>query len=133
METFERTLSVNQVVTREIRSAMSREGVTQKELAKAMQLSPGSVSLKLRGEVSFSLTELLSIAGILNLSLEELLGSSIITSKVPAPTYTEDEKGKKKVVPVGFVPTGTTYQMVSPLRELVPVGPAGLEPATKGL
>ena len=52
---------------------------------------------------------------------------SIVNTKVPAPSYIE-EKGKKKVAPIGFVPNGATYQII-----LVRVRPVGLEPTTCGL
>ncbi|MBF0807710.1 XRE family transcriptional regulator [Rothia nasimurium] len=124
MHTSVKPLGVNQVITREIKSALSREGLSQKELANRLGISAGSVSLKMRAEVSFTMNELLSIAGILNLSLSELLGDSLLLSRVPTPEYMEDEKGEKKVAPVGFIPNGTTYQMVAG---------AGFEPAASGL
>ncbi len=45
------------------------------------------------------MNELLSIGGILNLSLSELLGDSFLVSRVPTSEYMEDEKGKKKSRP----------------------------------
>lgn len=128
------TLTVNQLVAREVKSAIGHADLRQKDLAQILGITTASISDKLKGKNAFSLEDLLVVAGALGLTLDELLGSSVTTAKVPAPTYTEDEKGKKKVVPVGFVPTGTTYQMVaSSDKELSSVGPAGLEPATKGL
>lgn len=69
------------------------------------------------------MNELLSIGGILNLSLSELLGDSFLVSRVPTSEYMEDEKGKKKVAPIGFIPNGTTYLVAG----------AGFEPAASGL
>ena len=120
-----------QMISREVKSAIARAGVTQAKLAKALSISPGSLSEKINGRISFSFDDLLIVAGTLGLSLEELLGSSVTSTRVPEPAYVE-EKGRKKVVPAGFIPTGTTYKMVAP-HELSSVGPAGLEPATKGL
>ena len=127
------TLNSKQVIAREVKSAMGRYGFTQKELAGVLGLTTSGMSDKFTGKASFSIDDLLTIAGKFGLSLEELLGPSFTQSRIPTPEYTE-EKGRKKVVPVGFVPTGTTYQIVaSSEKELASVGPAGLEPATKGL
>ena len=124
-------ISSRQVLAREIKSALGRAEITQKTLAQKAGLSPSNLSEKMQGKIAFSFDDLLIIAGTLGLSLEELLGNAVVSNRVPAPTHIE-EKGKKKVVPVGFIPTGTTYHMVAP-NELTSVGPAGLEPATKGL
>lgn len=108
--------------------------MSQSKLAEALSISSGSLSDKMKGRVAFSFEDLLVIAGTLGLSLDELLGTALVHSTVPSPSYVEDEKGKKKVAPIGFIPTGTTYEMVASAEpELAGVGPAGLEPATKGL
>ncbi|MGV3325611.1 helix-turn-helix domain-containing protein [Rothia sp. 11254D007CT] len=106
-----------------MKPALSREGLSQKELANRLGISAANVSLKMRAEVSFTMNELLSIGGILNLSLSELLGDSLLLSRVPTPEYMEDEKGKKKVAPIGFIPNGATYLVAG----------AGFEPAASGL
>ncbi|MGV3245416.1 helix-turn-helix domain-containing protein [Rothia sp. 11254D007BW] len=116
-------MGVSQVITRKIKPALSREGLSQKELANRLGISAANVSLKMRAEVSFTMNELLSIGGILNLSLSELLGDSLLLSRVPTPEYMEDEKGKKKVAPIGFIPNGATYLVAG----------AGFEPAASGL
>ncbi|HCN40565.1 MAG TPA: hypothetical protein DIS77_09795 [Rothia sp.] len=127
------TLNSKQVIAREIKSMLARLGLTQRDLAKLLAITPAGVSDKLHGRSSFTFDELLIIAGSFGLSLQELLGDELVSSRVPSPSYVE-EKGKKKAVPAGFIPTGTTYQMVTSTEpELVSVGPAGLEPATKGL
>ncbi len=118
------TISVNQLVAREVKSAIARADLKQKDLAQILGITTASVSDKLRGKNAFSLEDLLTVAGALGLSLDELLGASIMTTTPPTPNYFEDEKGKKKVAPIGFIPNGTTYQMVAG---------AGFEPAASGL
>lgn len=125
------TLTSKQVIAREIKSVLGRFDLSQRDLAKVLGVTPAGISDKLLGRSSFTIDELLIIAGHFGLSLEELIGDALVSTRVPEPTYVE-EKGKKKAVPVGFIPTGTTYHMVAP-NELTSVGPAGLEPATKGL
>ncbi|MBF0807110.1 XRE family transcriptional regulator [Rothia nasimurium] len=122
------------VLAREIKSALARAEMPQSKLADALSISSGSLSDKMKGRVAFSFDDLLTIAGTLGLSLDELLGEALTNQRVPSPSYFEDEKGKKKVAPIGFIPNGTTYQMVANAEPvLAGVGPAGLEPATKGL
>ncbi|WP_423817342.1 helix-turn-helix domain-containing protein [Rothia nasimurium] len=111
-------------ISREVKSSIARAGISQAKLAKALSISPGSLSEKINGKISFSIDDLLIIAGTLGLSLTELLGEALTSQRVPAPSYIEDEKGKKKVAPIGFIPNGTTYQMVAG---------AGFEPAASGL
>lgn len=132
MET--QAITTRQAIIREIRSALGRAGLTQRELAKQAGFSTSNLSEKMNGKLSFSVEDLLTVAGVLGLSLTELLGEALTSQRVPSPSYFEDEKGKKKVAPIGFIPTGTTYEMVANTAPvLAGVGPAGLEPATKGL
>ena len=70
------------------------------------------MSDRLRGKQNFSLDELFTLAGALDLTVGDLLGDSIVSARVPEPSYIE-EKGKKKVAPIGFVPNGATYQIIS--------------------
>lgn len=127
-------ITSNQLISREVKAAIGRQDMNQRKLAFAMGISPAALSDKLNGRSNFSVDDLLIVAGTLGLSLDELLGSALVNSRVPSPSYFEDEKGKKKVAPIGFIPNGTTYQMVANAEPvLAGVGPAGLEPATKGL
>ena len=107
-----KVLLPKEAVAQEIRVWMSRNGLKQKWLANVLGITVPSVSDKLKGTTPFTNDELFTIAGALRLSLGELLGDSIVNTKVPAPSYIE-EKGKKKVAPIGFVPNGATYQILS--------------------
>ena len=91
---------------------MSRKDLRQKWLAATLGITVPSVSDKLKGITPFTTDELMTIAGALGLSLSELLGEDIVNAKLPAPSYIE-EKGKKKVAPIGFIPKGATYQIIS--------------------
>ena len=73
------------------------------------------VSDRLRGKQNFSLDELFTLAGALDLTVGDLLGNSIVSAHVPAPSYIEEDQGriKRKVAPIGFVPNGATYQIIS--------------------
>ena len=108
----DKVLLPKEAVAQEIRVWMSRNGLKQKWLANVLGITVPSVSDKLKGTTPFTNDELFTIAGALRLSLGELLGDSIVNTKVPAPSYIE-EKGKKKVAPIGFVPNGATYQILS--------------------
>ncbi|WP_423817548.1 helix-turn-helix domain-containing protein [Rothia nasimurium] len=117
-------ITSNQLISREVKAAIGRQDMNQRKLAFAMGISPAALSDKLNGRSNFSVDDLLIVAGTLGLSLDELLGSALVNSRVPSPSYFEDKKGKKKVAPIGFIPNGTTYQMVAG---------AGFEPAASGL
>lgn len=75
-------------------------------------LARSGAAARLNGKQEFTIGELITIAGALGLTLSELLGKDIADVKLPAPSYIE-EKGKKKVAPIGFIPKGTTYQIIS--------------------
>lgn len=117
-------LSANEVAGREIKTWMLRSGSKQKDLADLLGISQAAVSKKLRGEAAFTLDDLLSIAGFFNLTLTELLGSSVLNAKIPSNAEYSNEGDKKKVAPIGFIPTGATYEVVAG---------RGFEPLTSGL
>ena len=102
-----------EVVAREIRGILAKAGIkTQGEVAQILGVARSGAAARLNGKQEFTIGELITLAGALNMSLSELLGDSIVNTKVPAPSYIE-EKGKKKVAPIGFVPNGATYQIIS--------------------
>ena len=102
-----------EVVAREIRGILAKAGIkTQGEVAQILGVARSGAAARLNGKQEFTIGELITLAGALNMSLSELLGDSIVNTKVPAPSYIE-EKGKKKVAPIGFVPNGATYQILS--------------------
>ena len=128
-----KTLTINEAVGREVQLWLKRGNLTQMDAANLLNLTQGTISAKLRGRSPFSLQELLSLAGVLDISLSDLLSDGILNAKIPATTELSND-GDKKVAPIGFIPTGATYQVVTNTEPvLAGVGPAGLEPATKGL
>ena len=112
-----------QVAGKEVKIWMAREGLTQKNIAEILGVSQASISEKLRGKIAFNLNDLVVISAALRLSLGELLGEGILNAKIPT-TAELSKDGEKKIAPVGFIPTGATYQMVAG---------AGFEPAASGL
>ena len=107
-------LTPNQVVGKAVKAWMARFNITQKQLASMLNISQAAVSEKLRGKITFTITELVTISGNLNLTLAELLGESIINAKIPS-TASSNE-GDKEIAPVGFKPTGATYEVVAGAR-----------------
>ncbi|WP_423817126.1 helix-turn-helix domain-containing protein [Rothia nasimurium] len=127
------TLTSNEAVAREVKTWMVRTNVKTTDLADAFGIGRAGVSKKLRGEAAFSIEDLLKTAGLMGISLSELLGESILNAKIPTTTELSTD-GEKKIAPIGFIPNGATYEMVASTEPvLAGVGPAGLEPATKGL
>ena len=106
------TYTATEAVAREIRGLLAKAGLTQKDVANILAITQAGVSDRLRGKQNFSLDELFTLAGALDLTVGDLLGDSIVSARVPEPSYIE-EKGKKKVAPIGFVPNGATYQIIS--------------------
>lgn len=96
MTVVENELSVEQQVNRlvadEIRSWMARRRLHQAWLADVLGLSQAAISKKLRGDAPFSVTQLLQLAGALDLSLSELMGQSLVNEKVPVRKADEDHE-----------------------------------------
>ena len=102
-----------EVVAREIRGILAKAGIkTQGEVAQILGVARSGAAARLNGKQEFTIGELITLAGALNMSLSELLGDDIANTKMPAPSYVEDA-GKRKVAPIGFVPNGATYQIIS--------------------
>ena len=118
-----KTLTVNEAIGREVQLWLKRGDLNQIEVASLLNLTQGTVSSKLRGRSPFSIQELLILSSALNITIADLLGDGILNARVPAADVIS-HSGDKKIAPIGFIPTGATYEVV---------GPAGLEPATKGL
>ena len=108
------TYTATEAVAREIRGLLAKAGLTQKDVASILAITQAGVSDRLRGKQNFSLDELLTLAGALNLTIGDLLGDSIVSARVPEPSYIEGQgRNKRKVAPIGFVPNGATYQIIS--------------------
>ena len=108
------TYTATEAVAREIRGLLAKAGLTQKDVANILAITQAGVSDRLRGKQNFSLDELLTLAGALNLTIGDLLGDSIVSARVPEPSYIEGQgRNKRKVAPIGFVPNGATYQILS--------------------
>ena len=132
MDTIESLCTPGLALARQVKAATARAGMSQYKLSKILGVSPSNMSKRFTGQKEFTFSDLLVIAGALDLSLSELLGEDIVNAKLPAPTYTE-EKGKKKVAPIGFIPKGATYDIIPGDEASRLVGSVGLEPTTKGL
>ena len=108
------TYTATEAVAREIRGLLAKAGLTQKDVPSILAITQAGVSDRLRGKQNFSLDELLTLAGALNLTIGDLLGDSIVSARVPEPSYIEGQgRNKRKVAPIGFVPNGATYQIIS--------------------
>jgi len=112
METTKNLYTPSLALARQVKAAATRVGLSQYKLAQILGVSPASMSKRLTGQKEFTFSDLLVIAGALDMSLSELLGDDIANTKMPAPSYVEDA-GKRKVAPIGFVPNGATYQIIS--------------------
>lgn len=60
-------------VAGEVRAAIARAGVSARSLASEVEMSPASLSRKLRGDVSFSVEEVIAIANQLDVSITSLI------------------------------------------------------------
>ena len=108
------TYTATEAVAREIRGLLAKAGLTQKDVANILAITQAGVSDRLRGKQNFSLDELFTLAGALDLTVGDLLGNSIVSARVPEPSYIEEQgRIKRKVAPIGFVPNGATYQILS--------------------
>ena len=106
--------TATEAVAREIRGLLAKAGLTQKDVANILAITQAGVSDRLRGKQNFSLDELFTLAGALDLTVGDLLGDSIVSARVPEPSYIEGQgRNKRKVAPIGFVPNGATYQIIS--------------------
>lgn len=114
-------LTINEAVGREVQLWLKRGNLTQAEVAKLLHLTQGTVSSKLRGRYPFTLQELLTLAGVLNVSLADLLGGGILNTKIPTTTENSND-GEREIAPIGFIPNGASYE----------VALLGLEPRTQG-
>ena len=108
------TYTATEAVAREIRGLLAKAGLTQKDVANILAITQAGVSDRLRGKQNFSLDELFTLAGALDLTVGDLLGDSIVSARVPEPSYIEGQgRNKRKVAPIGFIPKGATYQILS--------------------
>ena len=108
------TYTATEAVAREIRGLLAKAGLAQKDVANILAITQAGVSDRLRGKQNFSLDELFTLAGALDLTVGDLLGDSIVSARVPEPSYIEGQgRNKRKVAPIGFVPNGATYQILS--------------------
>ena len=59
-----------------LRAELARKGLSQREMAEHLDLSPGSVSSRMRGEIDFGGTELIEVAAWLDVPVAALLGEA---------------------------------------------------------
>ncbi|WP_425543341.1 helix-turn-helix domain-containing protein [Rothia amarae] len=93
---------------------MARRGLNQGDIARILGVTQSSVSEKLRGKIAISITDLITIAAALEISLADLLGEGILNAKIPS-TVTNNE-GNKEEAPIGFIPNGASYDVVAGAR-----------------
>ena len=80
------TVLANRRVSSEVKSWLGRRDLTQKDLAKVLGLSQGSLSFRMRGKTPWSIAELMKTAAWLEISLSQLLGDELLNEKKPLPT-----------------------------------------------
>ena len=112
-------LSPDQALGMTINQVLFSTGVTQTELGRRIGLSGASISMKLRGQVGWSLEDLLATVSALELDIAEILPSRGADGWVPA-LYVPGSGQRKAPARAG-----------SGASEAVP--PVGLEPTTFGL
>lgn len=61
-------------MSRNIRSAMALNDLTQAKLAKILDIAPSSLSNKLSGSIRFNAEEIVVMADALHISADQLLG-----------------------------------------------------------
>ena len=65
----------------EVKVWLTRRGMSQKALADALGITPSALSRRLRGAMDFSVNELGQVAGLLDITLADLLGPSILQAR----------------------------------------------------
>ena len=130
-------LSPDQALGMTINQVLFSMGVTQTELGRRIGLSGASISMKLRGQVGWSLEDLLATVSALELDIAEILpsrgadGSWVPALYVPgsgrrkAPARA-GSGASEAVPPVGLEPT--TFGLKVPIPE--PRWAAGADPST---
>ena len=66
-------LSTTKLVAASVRAECARQRVSQRDVARALELSHTSVHRRIRGDVPFDVDELAKIAELLGLSIHDLL------------------------------------------------------------
>lgn len=66
-------LNYSETVASEVRSILGRRMVSQRELARALNVSPNYMSRRLRGELPFDIEELMAVAHLLDIPITELV------------------------------------------------------------
>ena len=111
-------LSPDQAIGMTINQVMFTQGVTRAALARRIGVSSSSVSMKLRGQVGWSLEDILDTAAALGLEVSEIL-----------PTRAADSSW----VPAAYVPGAQKPPAPAGAGDSGLVAGAGFEPATSGL
>ena len=113
-----RGFTPDQAVGMTVNQVMFTQGVTRAELARRIGISAPSVSMKLRGQVGWSLEDIFDTAAALGLSVEQVL-----------PTRAADGSW----VPAPYVPGTQKSPAPAGAGDRVLVAGTGFEPATSGL
>jgi len=107
-------LTTDQAIGREVKAWMGRADIKQKDLSELLGVTQAAISKKLSGRTSFTMEELLRVSSLVGTSLPNLLGDGILNAKIPS-TATNNE-GEKQEAPIGFIPNGTSYDVVAGAR-----------------
>lgn len=65
----------------EVKVWLTRRGLSQRALADALGITPSALSRRLRGAMDFSVNELGQVAALLDITLADLLGPSILQAR----------------------------------------------------
>lgn len=116
----------NKTIGRRIRSFRNLRGLSQAEVASKLKMDPGGYSRVESGETEISVKRLSDLAGILEVSIEQLVSLEPITVNVNHSSGTQVGNGyhvqfDQHVIPVTFVHELTERQekQVAELRSLV--------------
>ena len=113
-----RGLTPDQAVGMTVNQVMFMQGVTRAELARRIGISAPSVSMKLRGQIGWSLEDIFDTATALGLSVEQVL-----------PTRAADGSW----APAPYVPGQQKSPAPAGAGDSALVAGTGFEPATSGL
>jgi transcriptional regulator with XRE-family HTH domain len=79
------TLQINGEVAAQVRGVVAKLGVKHVDIAAALQLTPMSLSRRMRGEVSFSAEEIFALAAFLKVDVS-VFSTAATTTTSPAAT-----------------------------------------------
>jgi transcriptional regulator with XRE-family HTH domain len=99
-----RSESYSHRVAAEIRAHAARQGIMQKDLAKALGLKPSGITNRMRGKVAFTLDELEVLARLFEIEPADLMPKCAVRDLNPEPAglvppLVEPDAGFAKIIP----------------------------------